>query len=511
MKTKFRMLLASITFIAALALLFAALALPGRLAAQQNHKFHHYKLIDMGTLGGPNSSVVEATRVLNNQGASVGQADTSTPDPNYPNCPIPVLPCDPFIEHAFQWTRGVLTDLGALPGDNSSLPFWISGNGLIAGISENRLIDPMLGVPEIHAVLWRNGQITDLGTLEGGYESVASAVNRRGQVVGVSTNLIADPFSPLGTQNRTFLWQNGVMHDLGTLGTGTDAGLLGIEGAVEINERGQVVACSYTNTTRNRVTGTPTLDPFLWENGTLTDLGSLGGTSGCATFINDHGQVVGYSNLAGDLTSHAFLWEAGQLRDLGTLGGPTAIAYWINESGAVVGNGDLPGSPGCSSPNLFHGFLWKDGAMTDIGTLPGTDCSTAVKINAKTQIVGASFNLDFSVVNAILWENGSLVDLNTLIPPGSALHLDKGEDINERGEIAGFGSLPNGDVRAFLLIPCDENHPGLEGCAYSLVEAPAAIAQPVASTRGVTNRTLTQSFLRRLSRYRSPGGAFGPG
>jgi hypothetical protein len=51
------------------------------------------------------------------------------------------------------------------------------------------------------------------------------------------------------------------------------------------------------------------------------------------------------------------------------------------------------------------------------------------------------------------------VDLNTLIPRGSALHLFKGVDINDRGEIAGFGGLSNGDIHAFLLIPCDENHP----------------------------------------------------
>jgi hypothetical protein len=149
--------------------LFAALAMPLRLAAQDkqdNHKHHHYQLIDMGTFGGPQSLVSEGTQVVNNRGLAIGDSDTSIPDPNYPNS---CLFCsNPFIQHAFQWKSGVQTDLGALPGVNSSFATWISGNGLVAGYSENSLIDPLLSVPELHAVLWKKGQIIDLGTLEGG-------------------------------------------------------------------------------------------------------------------------------------------------------------------------------------------------------------------------------------------------------------------------------------------------------------------------------------------------------
>ena len=105
--------------------------------------------------------------------------------------------------------------------------------------------------------------------------------------------------------------------------------------------------------------------------------------------------------------------------------------------------------------------------MTDLGTIAGTDKSDAASINSKTQIVGAAFTSDFSVVDAFLWERGSLVDLNSPIPSDTALHLLKGTAINDRGEIAGFGGLPNGDVHAFMLIPCDEDHPNVEGCDYS--------------------------------------------
>ncbi|MGH9774993.1 MAG: hypothetical protein ACRD50_08615 [Candidatus Acidiferrales bacterium] len=454
--------------------LFAALAVPVRLAAQdkaqeKSASHHHYKLIDMGTLGGPNSSVTEAAQVVNAGGRFAGGADTVTPDPN------PCILCGPFITHAFQWENGVRTDLGALPGENSSFALWISNSGISVGYSENGDIDPLLfgGIRLAHAVMWKGGHITDLGTLGGGYESVAFSVNSHGQVAGVTSNLVPDPFGPLGTQNRTFLWENGVMTDLGTLG-GPDAGLLGKDGTVEINERGQIVACSYTSSTPNP-SGIPTIDPFLWENGKILDLGGFGGTNGCAIFLNNRGQVVGYSDLAGDTAFHPFLWDRDGLKDLGTLGGPNGSALWINEQGEVAGNAELDSPTGCANPNcVVHGFLWKEGVMTDLGVVPGTVDSGASSINSKTQIVGSSGISDVTTFHAYIWEKGSQADLNTLVSPQATLHLAQPSDINDRGEIAGFGFLPNGEERAFLLIPCDEAHPNIEGCDYSLVDADAA-------------------------------------
>jgi hypothetical protein len=69
-----------------------------------------------------------------------------------------------------------------------------------------------------------------------------------------------------------------------------------------------------------------------------------------------------------------------------------------------------------------------------------------------------------------------MIDLNTLIPRDSDIDLQTGVSINDRGEINGEGLLPNGDIHAFLLIPCDENHPGVEGCDYSLVDASTVAA-----------------------------------
>jgi probable HAF family extracellular repeat protein len=443
--------------------LFGALALPVAMAAQdnatQNHKpkHHTYRLIDLGTFGGPQSFVNIPNGyapVLNNRGTVAGWADTSTADPHPNHCFT-----DCFVAHAFRSQGHGKTDLGALPAalPTSSQPNWIARNGLIAGLSENGEIDPLLpGVPEFRAVLWQEEGIIDLGTLEGGYESVANAVNSSGQVGGFFTNTIPDANSMFGFgfQTRAFLWQDEVMQDLGTLG-GTDAM------ALLVNEHGQVVGESYTNSDPSPYCAkffgfALTTGAFLWENGAMKNLGSFGGTCTFASDLNNSGQIVGISTLPGDQLQNAFLWDDGALTALpNTFGGHNASAIALSSDGDVVGWGDLQGD------KFVHASLWKNGVQTDLGTVGKDSCSIASSINSKDQVVGVSVpTCDFSMpTRAFLFENGGIVDLNALIPAGSKLSLSSPETINDRGEIAGIGLTADGNEHAFLLIPngdCDD-------------------------------------------------------
>jgi probable HAF family extracellular repeat protein len=229
--------------------------------------------------------------------------------------------------------------LGALPGGFNGFAVSVNASGAIVGTAENGETDPLQGYPESHPVLWKDGRTIDLGTF-GGYEGLAFAINNRGQVAGFAQNAISDPFGyfGFGTQSRAFLWQDGTLQDLGTLG-GNNAS------SDYLNDSGQVAGHSDTNTTPSPVFGLPTQHPFLWENGRMLDLGTLGGTLGAPNDLNNRGQVVGLSSLAGDLTYHPFIWDEGVLRDLGTLGGPSGSANKINDAGQVVGYGDVPGSP----------------------------------------------------------------------------------------------------------------------------------------------------------------------
>ena len=297
------------------------------------------------------------------------------------------------------------------------------------------------------------------------------------------------------------------MRDLGTLG-GDDAA------AGFINERGEVAGTSYTSTIPVPAIGVPPADPFLWEpptaqfpDGRMIDLGGFGGANGFSNALNNRGQVIGGSSIASNPGAcfflnffpgcHPFLWDRGKLIDLNTstVGGKPLSADWFNDAGEIVGYAEFP-TPGGT---VFDAYLWRNGLATDLGHFSGDCGSRAWGINASGQVVGAS-NFFCDVVpiipegfphHAFLWENGDLVDLNSLVPKDSSLELVgtgplsdvEVPNINDRGEIVGVG-VPTGCApedfqfcgHAFLLIPCDENHPDIEGCDYSPMEASAVAA-----------------------------------
>jgi probable HAF family extracellular repeat protein len=230
----------------------------------------------------------------------------------------------------------------------------------------------------------------------------------------------------------------------------------------------------------------------------MLDLGTLGGTVAQAVNgLNERGEVVGSTTMAGDQTHHPFLWDGSRLIDLGTFGGDNGEADWVNEAGEVVGIAQpttCPPGPGMAGGG--HAFLWRDGRLHDLGTTAGLDNSEAPYINSSGQAVGYSFNCDLSAFDAFLWENGSIVDLNTLIPSSSGFYLWTAEFTADNGEIAALGFLRNGDSHVVLLIPCDENHPNFEGCDYSPVEVSAVAASR--TTEATPQQQLTPQEISRI-------------
>ena len=252
--------------------------------------------------------------------------------------------------------------------------------------------------------------VRDLGTLPGYTSSEALGINAAGQVVGTS--------SDMQSQSRPFLWDDGVMTNLGTLGgsRGTAHG---------ISDTGLIVGESEDST--------HTMHAFLWENGAMTDLGT-----GVAFAVNDQGQAVG----CGYPTSpappcHAVLWQAGRVTDLGTLGGRSGSAYGINNVGQVIGSSFAP-------DGFMHAFLWQDGTMTDLGGLPGYQFSVAWDINDVGQVVGSSDGQD-GTTHAVLWEHGGVRDLGNLGGRGATAF-----GINDAGQVVGISFSDDGRMRPFL-------------------------------------------------------------
>jgi probable HAF family extracellular repeat protein len=151
---------------------------------------------------------------------------------------------------------------------------------------------------------------------------------------------------------------------------------------------------------------------------------------------------------------HAVLWEPdGSVTDLGNLGGTVDFEAGIGNNGLSINNlGQVVGVSSIKGNESFHGFLWKRGTgMRDLGTLPGDGSSVASSINDRGQVVGISFGNNGP--RGYLWDNGTMTDFNDLVGSDSPLYVLFTFGINNHGEVVGFGATESGDVHAFLARP----------------------------------------------------------
>ena len=378
-----------------------------------------YRVIDLGTLGGTYSVGFG----INNAGDVTGQAATSAQT-------------DGFAATAFVWSRqqgfknlGILGPplFPACPTCSSDAAA-IGANGAVAMGSEIATLDPngedfgQFNPPNpthrvIRAVIWRNGVMTALQNLPGGNNANVFWVNNAGQTSGVGENGTFDASCSTVTPFQVYRFQ-----------------------------------------------------PVIWgPNGeiqrVLSPLESKGDTVAYAFTINDHGQTVGNSGLCSTVglppssvgsstASHAVMWDSdGSVHDLGSLGGALNGASSINNRGEVVGIAQSP------KDGTVHAFLWtRQTGMRDYGAFPGA-VATVVGCchtnNDQGEIVGFSVepaNPYFG--RAIIWQGTQPKDLNAFVhDAGPFVQLTGAFSINDFGEIVCQGVTATGELHACLAVP----------------------------------------------------------
>ncbi len=295
--------------------------------------------LDLGTLGGPNSAVAWPNK--NNKGEIVGIAETAEANKlgESWSCALAnFFGPDGYICLGFVWHDGVMTALPPLAGGLDSYAASINNRGQIAGWAENGVHDPTCNAPQVlqfEAVIWgpELGQMTQLTPLSPDPDSAATAINDKGQAVGIS-GLCSNAVGGASAQHAV-LWENGTPINLGNFDGG---GAWNTPTA--INNHGEVVGFGNLPDTQNDA-----LNPvaFYWtrEHG-IKKLPPLSGDANdWAWGVNLKGQVVGQSFTFGG-NARAFLYQDGLMTDLNSLIQPNSSLYLllandINDSGEVAG------------------------------------------------------------------------------------------------------------------------------------------------------------------------------
>jgi probable HAF family extracellular repeat protein len=378
-------------------------------------------------------------------------------------------------------------DLGSLGGASSyTHASDINATGQVVGMSNDR------------AFLWQNGIMTDLGTLGGGSAS-AAAINDVGQIVGTSGASDGTSHGFLLTPEDTD--GNGVpdcwFRDSNSDGKNDLMLDLGPgPGANDVNNVGQVVGAGIGGA-------------FLWETGVPTYLGA-----GSAIAINDAGQITGFSYRPTGERS-AFLWQAGVMHDIGASVTGDNVANDINRSGQVAGGYSNDGSASLWTPTTPNG---TEGSFTSLGALlpdyqnypeSVSTYSIAAGVNDRGTVVGASYTThsyadpdggySYETSRAFVWADGVMQDV---------VGLQNATAINNAGQIVGNGPYDStgqtSPYRAYLLTPestttprvnisdvaVAEGNTGTRAATFT-VTLSAAASQPVTVAYATANGTAT--------------------
>jgi probable HAF family extracellular repeat protein len=367
--------------------------------------------------------------------------------------------------NAFSQVSYRVTDLGVNKSkDNFNMVMGLNNQGWtenMDGVLTPPITSTSTTILSGRAVLNIHGINIDLRTL-GGKNSWTNygGINDRGEAVGMAETSVPDPngedMCAFGTKKtcRPFLWREGHMMALPTLGGNNGQ-------AAAVNNRGQIVGISETTVPDSgcppsKQPGT-TILPVMWEKGEVRALPTLPGEpDGFVQGLNDQGQAVGATGTCTSFAIHAVLWvndHAFQLADLGHAG---SDAYAINDHGQAVGYVST------TDGSTIVASLWPNGAhsaVTNLGILPGDGAAFATGINNRSQVVGSTFN-SAGWSRGFIWQDNVMTDLNTLIPGDSNLKIIAASNINERGQISGMAMVKTGPdagkIHAILLTPVDE-------------------------------------------------------
>jgi probable HAF family extracellular repeat protein len=303
--------------------------------------------IDLGTLGGPNSAVAWPNK--NKRGQIAGIAET--PDMNPLNEAWSCAQANfPTITHhvclGFVWEDDVMSPLPPLPGGIDSYAAGTNNRGQVAGWAENGVHDPTCNnAPPVsqflqfEAVVWgpNIGEMTELSPLASDPDSAATAINDKGQIVGIS-GLCSNAIGGSSAQHAV-LWENA---NVPPINLGNFDGGQAWNTPTAINNRGQVVGFGNQSGTQG---GAFNPIAFLWDKKHgIQSIAPIGDDAkSWAWGINKHGVVVGQSfGGADDTTGRAFLYQNGAITDLNTLIQPNSslqleLANDINDEGEIVG------------------------------------------------------------------------------------------------------------------------------------------------------------------------------